>query len=535
MKKFSWSMPLFLLFFISCTKSGALTGGSAGTSSFSGSINGSVNGGLTGVAGATINLMIAGNSVPVTTATTASDGSFSLTFSNPGRTSLLYVSVTGGNAGGGTNTKAQFLSIAGTTASPFTTLRVNEMTTAATELVGYNLSLLTDTNGVITLAAPKTAGGASNAANDFTNFISTGNLNTANSNLTTSAQNGLKVMANAFASCIQTPANCSNLFNNATSTSGTAAASLLESGLNALNNSSNVASSLYTIAFPLNTSTGFTLTSATIPGGFTFNNALPITQNTFNVGGSPAGIAIDASGNVWTNGTSNVVEMNSSGTVINTVSVGSVAGSAIAIDQSGNVWAAGTGSSAHFVTELNSSGTILGTFASGLSGGGNPCEGVAIDGSGNAWLVCANTFYEFQPSGFQSLAVTHSLNNNREGIGIDPSGNVWISGGKKYAPNGTLLLTINNINGTELGMPFDVSGNFWGLFAFSETVTQASPSGVILGTYNLLNLSNSAPGGIAIDPSGNVWAAICCNGNVDQLPGAAGGPQSFPYSGPVFP
>lgn len=559
---------------ISCTKSGALTGGTGASSSF-GSLNGSVNGGLSGVANATINLLIAGNSTPVATATTASDGSFNLVFTNPGGNYLLYLQVTGGTAGGETNSNSQFLSIAGTSAAPLSSLRINELTTAATEFEAFNFGILADTNGSITLNAPVNTVETTNIITQYNNLIAGGNLNTGNVNLGTSTQNGLKTMANDFAVCIETPSKCSNLFSAALNSSGTAASNVLEAGLNMLNNSTNNASSLYTLAFPLNASTGFNLTSASMPGGFTFNNVLANASNTFGAGSVPFYIAIDASGNLWIPnfvvGGHNVVELSSTGSLLGTFNDGGTRPGFDAIDAAGNIWV--TNIQSNNVTELNSSGSVLGTFSVGTT----PFE-TAIDSSGNVWVVNdgSNNVTELNSSG--TLIGTYSVGSAPYGIAIDSSGNAWVDNesgntvtelnsvgttlntvtglsepiGINIDPSGNIwvmngnVTTVTKLNrgGTTLGTftvgtsPFleaiDSSGNVWmGIDGASSTLTELTPNGIVAANYPIA--SGSSPRGIAIDRQGDLWVTNRINNTVVEYLGLTAANQFFPYSGPQFP
>lgn len=564
-------MSLFL-FLVSCTKSGNL-GGTAATSggSFGGSVRGAITGGLSAVTGATINLMVAGNPSPLASAVSASDGSYSLTFSNPGGNGLLYLTVTGGNAGGGSNSKAQFLAIAGTTSSPVTVTPVNELTTAVTEQVALNFEILTDANGAISLSAPLNAAASSNVAAQYTNLVANGTLNTGNVNLTTGTQNGLNVLANAFASCIESPTKCSALFTTSLSSTSAAALSVLESGVNALNNSSNDASSLYTLAFPLNSTTGFTLTSSSPPSGFTFNNPLAVNSISSTAGaissGSPivSGIAIDSSGNLYIAGSMNsaagtVTKISPTGALIGVFPAGTNARN-LAIDAAGNVWV--SDAQAGQVTELNASGTLLGTFSTGTNSG--PI-GVAIDASGNVWVggntvaelnsagtLLGNTtapsnFIEIDASGNvwgvsfsdtalrefrQDRSLMNSFNTSSTTLitdAIDSSGNILLTTFTghtilKYSANGILLNTLS-LSGNVRGIVTDSSGNIWA--AGGATLSGFNAAGISLGSYR-----GTALVGLAVDSLGNIWTTSV-NGAL-EFTGVTTGPEFFPYSGPMFP
>jgi len=502
------SMLLSLLF-ISCTKSGTLTGSGANSTGSFGSTTGSVNGGLANVAGATVNLMMAGNATPLASAITASDGSFTVVYNGSSGNNLLYLAITGGNAGGGINANNQFLAIVGTTAAPLSSIRVNEITTAAVELVAYNFGILKDTNGAISLSTPGNAAGANNAVTQYNNLIATGTLNTANTQLASATQTGLKVMADAFASCIQAPANCSLLFNTAHASVGTAAATLLEAGLNAFNNTS-VANQLYTLAFPLNSSTGFTLASASMPGGFAFINPLATQTAKAGAGNRPYGIAIDASGNLWVadNGGTTVVELTSSGALLGTFTAGTAPQGCV-IDTNGNVWVSNFTS--NNVTELNSSGTTVGTFSVGT----HP-EGIAIDPTGNIWVAnhASTTVTELNSSG--ALIGTFTSGAAPYGIAADASGNIWVTNEgtttvTKLNPSGTVLTTFTA--GTNpISIAFDASGNAWVVNITSNNLQEFNSNGTLLGTFS--TGSGSGPTSVAIDNAGNVWVS---NGNINNV------------------
>jgi len=119
--------------------------------------------------------------------------------------------------------------------------------------------------------------------------------------------------------------------------------------------------------------------------------ATPQAPHTYPVGSEPYGIAIDDSGNVWvTNqGSNNVTELSSTGTVLETFTV-STNPTGIAIDGSGNMWV--VSSTNNNVTEFSSSGVLKGTYAVG-----SKPYGIAIDDSGNVWVANwgDNTVTEF--------------------------------------------------------------------------------------------------------------------------------------------
>ncbi len=228
---------------------------------------------------------------------------------------------------------------------------------------------------------------------------------------------------------------------------------------------------------------------------YCFGNNCIIPSGIYPVGSYPAGIAIDASGNVWVTNFTSVTELSPTGTTIGTYSEGLMTSlyGGIAIDASGNAWVCSPGSS---ITELSPTGTTIATYPSTgtsiatYSGG---CFTLAIDPSGNIWATGSNTVTKLSPAGI-TIGV-YTVGQNPAGIAIDASGNVWVT---------------NNGSGT---------------------VTELNIDGKTIGTYRV----GVDPRGIAIDGAGNVWVANSGDGTITKIPGIAKGPQYFPYTGPQFP
>jgi len=558
--------------FASCTKSGALTGGTAGSGSSNNAINGSVNGGLSPVAGASVSLFAAGNSTPLAAATTTTSGAFTLNYTNPG-SGLFYVRVTGGNAGGGSNTSSQFLAFVGSGSTVSGAVPINELTTGAVLEVGLDFGILSDKNGLISLSAPTNSTVMSNVISQYSNLVSTGQLNTANANLVTASQQTLSALADAFSSCVERLSGCQTLFSTAANASGTAAATLLEAGYNVLTNTT-ITSSVYNLGAPLGGSTGFTIPSSA-PGGFSFNMPMAATAVTFPLTNpytiafdssgnawiaaesgdtvtkysptsgvlgqftagltNPTGVAIDANGNVWVSdhGGGNVAELSPSGTLIGTFAA--VASQSIAIDSSGNIWVPQYNTRNANIIKLNSSGTQIGTFPDG-----DDPEGIGIDASGNIWISDraqsgSPGVRELNSAGTTLGIFPFPSGSQPIGVGIDPSGNVWIgnfganSVTELSSGGGTLATYALSSGPVQVGI--DTSGNVWsGLYSASK-VKEISSSGLSLASYAI----GSGCQGLAIDASGNVWASSAINNKVTEYLGVSNGPQFFPYSGPQFP
>lgn len=105
------------------------------------------------------------------------------------------------------------------------------------------------------------------------------------------------------------------------------------------------------------------------------------------LGGAPGGVAIDLTGNAWvTASNSDVYELNSSGTIANTLTGNGLnLPTGIAIDPSGIVWVANSG--ANSVSAFTSTGGIFAGSPFTGAGIASPA-GIAINGSANA--NCAN-------------------------------------------------------------------------------------------------------------------------------------------------
>jgi len=548
------------------------SGGSSGT------ISGTVMGGLSPIKNANIQLFQAGNSSPVSSAVTSTNGTFAI----PGTLSsgLYYVLVTNGNAGSGTNSNIQLIALvgAGTNLSS-SNVTVNEMTTAAAGTILYNFGLLTSTGRV---NAPANNTSASNAMAQYNNLVTVGGAINTSTGLGTTTTNALNTLANALASCVETAGSCSGYFNAAVNGSATGASSMMQAMYNTLNTSSSQ-TNIYNVAFPLAASTGFSMSSSTIPGGFTFNNVLPVTTNTFSIGSATQQLAVDVSGNIWvtTHGASNnVLQLSPTGVTLGTFSTPNHA-RGIAIDASGNLWVCND--NAATLTEFNSSGTLLQNISINDFGGG--INSVAIDNAGNIWIATnepanLNNIQKLNSSGTVLYLSTTADSSNW--VAIDAAGNAWVAvvGGAgsnvtEFNSAVTLLGTVALSDPT--GLAIDQNGNVWVANFNAQNVVELSSSRTTLGTFSpnlggfsrpqyvtidtsgnvwvtfggggiskLVEYNSSgavsakyavgtSPSGLVVDPSGNVWVANSGSNNVSEVTAVTNGPQFFPYSGPIWP
>ena len=141
----------------------------------------------------------------------------------------------------------------------------------------------------------------------------------------------------------------------------------------------------------------------------------------------PSSVAIDGNQNGWFAYQGGVAMVTQAGVVTNYACCNVAAG--IALDASGNVWVADY--EASNVVKLSSGGSVVGQTAAGSTY--TPMN-IAVDGSGNVWTANyrGNAVSEINGATMQSVspAAGYGLDASLYGpfgLGFDASGNVWIS------------------------------------------------------------------------------------------------------------
>jgi hypothetical protein len=169
-----------------------------------------------------------------------------------------------------------------------------------------------------------------------------------------------------------------------------------------------------------------------------------------------------------------------------------------------------------------------------FAGGGlNIPAGIAIDGSGNAWVVCRETSSVAE---FSSLGAAVSGANGYSfggfyaayAVAIDESGDVWVEGFNslfKFSGTGVLLSGYADpglgTNRSVFGLAIDGSGNVWVPSTSRNSVAEFSNAGAILSGSNGYTGGGLEYGGpTAIDGSGNVWIAQWLNNNIAEFTNA---------------
>jgi hypothetical protein len=517
----------------------------AGAAAQAAQVGGKVMGGRQPVVGSTVTLYAVGSSAYgqatalTPTATTGSDGSWSISFSCPAAGTQIYAVVTGGNAGGGgvngNLALSAVLGPCGESSTPLpTNANISEVTTVAS---AYALAQFLDSTGKLPGAPASNATGLSNAVGTLANLVDVSS-GQAQTTLVSGASGtppaaALNTLANLLASCVNTTGGtagdssaCGKLFTDATPPGGTAPTTTLQAVLDIALNPGNNAAALYS----LTTSNGPYQTPAPLaaaPNDWTI--AVSFTITGVNALGAINPIAIDALGNPWlaasvtssaiNGGNGEVVELTPQGAVQNTAVDGGAIDNpnSIAVDGSGNVWVANNVSA----STLNSGqGSVSGLNSGGGSLSGSPFttanmdspSQVATDASGNVWvydtpntnftkLVESSAYAGTDFGAFDGTAPT--------GLAIDGSSDAWVtSGGDLYESSNSgaqigSTYTGNGLSAQNNGIAIDPSNNVWivnGNATVSEYVKASSYAATV---YNSSVLNANGP--FAIDSAGNLW------------------------------
>jgi streptogramin lyase len=443
----------------------------------------------------------------------------------------VYLYLSGGNAGLGSNSAISEIAVLGTCNSSglFSQLTgnfvyMNEISTVAASyaLAGF----ATDSTHVASSSTALGKAGLTNAFNAAANLY---NINAGASAvaLATTPQGGgivpqaeINALADMLAACINSSSlssiNCSTLLSNATNASGTAATDAASAMMNIAHNPAHNVANL------------FSLFSNVSP----FQPTLSIQPTDFSViltyatgtGAGPADMAIDASGDVWVtnNLTATVTEIANNGKLLSGAGYTNsdmLSPTGIAIDQSGDAWIADESDS---LIKIAAGGASSESYT-GADLTGDP-QGIAIDGNGMIWITQdSNQAVQFSPSGTENFATTGGALKNQNGpksIAIDTSNNAFIINYKetaladsvsKFSSSGTADssgsgygYSLDQKNG--LAIAVDGSGNFWITNSGSNSVTIGNNSGTSVAVATgALTAGLSAPQGIAFDGSGDAW------------------------------
>lgn len=484
---------------------GALTacGGGSGASSNSPApppssgiqMTGTVMGGVVPIAGSAVSAWIA-NPTPSAAATqigqgtTNNNGQFTFSFTSvPANGQVVYLLAQGGDAGSGSNTAISLMTIAGAycaagqsgCAFP-ASVTLNELTTLVSL---YSLAAFTQvSSGGVNVSG--VSPGLGNAALSFASLVdaATGTATFQNPGACTgtgepvncNALRKLDTLSNALAACVNSAGSgstaCQGLFQQTGNTSDTLSAAFAivtqspvrDDGAGVFNLVQSAASvyapSLASAPTDWTLAVSYTGGGLFQPAGIAVDaqgnlwvadyqqpagavsefapDGVPLSGSIGFTGGGlqgDFGLAVDASGNVWVanwnggNGTS-VTELATDGTPLsgaNGFTGGGLLGPiAFALAPDGRVWVANSGNAS--ITELNAAGQVSGPFTGG--GLGYPIS-IALDAAGNIWVADqgSSAVSEFNASGTPVSANGYRSGgiNSPAGLALDIAGNVWVS------------------------------------------------------------------------------------------------------------
>ncbi|HEY0307805.1 MAG TPA: hypothetical protein VGB94_06560 [Acidobacteriaceae bacterium] len=494
------------------------------------------------------------------TVTTSTDGSgsFDITgdYSCPSN-SYVYITITGGNSGGGTNSAIRLMTALGACANLTDTMfiNVNEATTIAGVFALQQFASATfGTAGSFSIGAPSTnITGLQNAfaaANNLVNFqsgaipVSTTNTATVNSVavsvVTTSENMKIAQLANILAYCVNSAdqsggalsTNCSTLFNAVQPASQVSpAVDTLQAALDLAINPTNVGST---------TSAPFNLVSAQPPFspnlgstppndwtlGLSYSSPTSFTTPAYKFMSNGYGVAISSTGNIYvinspgsTTGNS-VAVLGPDGMPVTSILNGSTLGSprGIALDTNDNVWVAANASTTNALVEYAGGSTY-----NYNSTGSTVLYGIAVDASNNIFVTSsASGELEELVGGAGAGTVTNvaGIGTGAEQLAIDTNYNIWIANstsGTVTKAGATCTSTPctyaigNKVSYTSLasdfGIALDQNQVPWVTNSAAGEITRLDPATPIAGgtssAASLGGLTN--PLFVAMDGSSNLW------------------------------
>lgn len=464
---------------------------------------GTVMGGVVPVAGSTVSAWIA-NPTPGAAATqigrgtTNTKGQFTISSASaPANGQIVYLVAQGGNTGAGSNSAVALMTVAGgyCTAGQSgctfpATVTLNELTTLAAMYSLAGFTQVTGGGANVSGASP----GLANAALTFASlldratgaaaFQNPGACTGASEPVNCSALRKLNTLGDVLAECVDStgPGStaCQALFQQtgaATDTLGAAfniatQATVRNDGAGLFNLAAGTA--LY--APVLSAAPDDWTLAVSYTGGGLFQ---------------PAGIAVDARGNVWVADYQQpggaVSEFAPDGTPLSGTqgfSGGGLQGDfGLAVDASGNVWVANwNGGNGTSVSELAPDGAPL-SGTNGFTGGGllGPIA-LAVASDGSLWVANSGnaSITQLNAAGQASGPYTGGGLGYPISIAVDTAGNVWVadqgsSAVSEFTANGTPVSAGGYSRGginSPAALALDLTGNVWVSNFLSDSLTE---------------------------------------------------------------
>ena len=380
----------------------------------------------------------------------AVDGSFSVTgdyVCTAGQ--ALYLYATGGSAGQGTNSAIGLLAALGTCpaggsiALAVPLVNVNEVSTvvAAYALAGFAVSPTAIASSNTALAKTGVANAIANVANIMSIANGAAYTSTPGAGGTVPVAK-INTLANVLAACINSTSssspNCTTLFTNTPTFSGTQPTDTAQAAINMAHVPGGATSSTMANLFALSSAQQAFVPSLTASPS---DLALPIVYAMSNIG-SVQGMAADAAGNIWASvgDSSNnhfplLYKYSPQGAVTQTIIDPTYGISAMAISPNNQVWLVDEPNSA--VRVYNSTATLL---FSATGGGMSFPLSIAFDSTGDAFLTNAFAFKvsEFGPTGTPvSNGGYTTAASQYNAIGVDSANSLWLatSNSATYTPS----------------------------------------------------------------------------------------------------
>ncbi len=288
----------------------------------------------------------------------------------------------------------------------------------------------------------------------------------------------------------------------------------------------------------------------------------------------PSGLAVDASGNVYVADFGNnlirkitptgvVTTLAGSGTAGSTNATGIAASfnqpAGVAVDAAGNVYVADSGNSlirkvtsAGIVTTLAGSGAAQYSDGTGVSASFYQPTGVAVDTSGNVYVAdggnnlirkitstgVVTTVAGGSSSGSINGTGTAALFFEPSGIAIDKSGNLFVAdlGNyliRKITPAGIVTTLAGrgvkgSVNGTGAaasfngagGLTVDASDNVYVADFGNNVIRKITSAGIVTtlgGTKSSTGILFKGPYAVALDVTGNIYVANYNGDTIDKI------------------
>ena len=424
-----------------------------------------------------------------------------------------YITSSGGNPGGGTNSNALLMAALGPCANltQSTFVNIDEVATVAaayalsgfTKISGTTVNVTTSATNNNGSSGTGVAGNYAGLAHAFGNAANLANTSTGTANATTVGtgsvgtvpQQEINFIADILAVCVNSTggtegdgSNCGKLFALTPAINGSFPTNTLQSML-------NLAQRPYISA--ANTTSLYALVTGTPPFPTTYNSSNGTTDWTLAIG--------------YNYGPWGIVELSSSGVLETFPSCGStcVTDTAFlggAFDSSGNLWLAGaSNNSAPGLYKYAPSTGIYSYYNSSVTGGtgsgtvGSPYQ-VGIDKAGDVFFAgysqggCPSTTCQPAelPAGSSTLTVAFGSNN------LVPE---TLGGSQGIAVDNTTNATAGNVIIADTTSTADIG-----------ILTPATPS--TTASYNEVGETGAfGPTGVAIDSQSNIWMVSVCQGN----------------------